>query len=75
MSSKHLPRGLDGRSRDQRGRKAGQIREKRADTLVKTLRAEYGEGFAKGYRGSTILGTVRNKEGKSLHQLIRAMKK
>ena len=75
MASKHLPRGLDGRSRDQTGRKAGQIREKRADTLVSTLRAEYGEDFAKGFRGSTTLGTVRDKEGKSLHQLIRTMKK
>jgi hypothetical protein len=75
MSSKHLPRGLDGRSRDQTGVKAGQIREKRADTLVRTLRAEYGEAFATGYRGSTKLGTVREKEGKSLHQLIRAAHK
>jgi hypothetical protein len=75
MSSNRLPRGLDGRSRDQTGKKAGQIREKRADTLVSTLRAEYGEGFAKGYRGSTTLGSVREKEGKSLHQLIRAARK
>jgi len=75
MSSQHLPKGLDGRSRGQGRSKAGQIREKRADTLVSTLRAEYGEAFAKGYRGSTKLGAVRENEGKSLHQLIRAMKK
>ena len=75
MPTKQLPRGLDGRSRDQTGKKAGQIREKRADTLVSTLRAEYGDGFAKGYRGTTTLGTVRDKEGKSLHQLIGAARK
>ena len=75
MASRHLPRGLDGRARDQTGRKAGEIRQKRADTLVGTLRVEYGENFAKGYRNSTTLGTVRDKEGKSLHQLIKATRK
>jgi hypothetical protein len=75
MASRHLPRGLDGRARDQTGRKAGEIRQKRADTLVGTLRVEHGENFAKGYRNSTTLGTVRDKEGKSLHQLIKSMRK
>lgn len=75
MASRHLRRGLDGRSRDHTGKKAGEIRQKRADTLVGTLREEYGEGFAKGYRNSTTLGTVREKEGKSLHQLIKATRK
>jgi hypothetical protein len=65
--SKHYPKGLDGRQRD----KSGEIREKRGDTLVGTLRKEYGEHFAKGYRANTKLETVREKEGKSLSELVR----
>ena len=44
--TKHYPKGLDGRMRDQ----DGEIRQKRSDTLVKTLRNEYGENFAAGSR-------------------------
>lgn len=51
---KHYPKGLDGRMRDG----DGQIRQKRNDTLVRTLRNEYGEGFASGYRSDTKLKTV-----------------
>ncbi len=48
----------------------GEIRAKRKDTLVATLRKEYGEGFAPGYRGDAQLGTVLKKEGvDSLSQL------
>jgi hypothetical protein len=75
MTKKHLPRGLDDRARDQNPPKAGQIREKRADTQVGTLRKEYGDDFAKGYRTDTHLGTVRDDTGKSLHQLIKQSKK
>lgn len=64
---KHYPKGLDGRERDQNG----QIREKRGDTLVGTLRQEYGSGFAKGYRSDTHLETVREDTGKSLSELVR----
>lgn len=71
---RHLPRGLDGRARDQNPPKAGEIREKRADTLVRTLRQEYGDQFAKGYRSDTKLGTVREDTGKSLHQLVKDTK-
>ena len=60
MTPKHLPRGLDHRARDQYPPKAGQIREKRADTQIGTLRKEYGDDFAKGYRSDTHLGTVRD---------------
>ena len=67
MSNKHYPRGLDGRERDQ----SGQIREKRGDTLVKTLRQEYGDHFAKGYRSDTKLETVREDTGKSLSELVK----
>jgi hypothetical protein len=65
--SKHYPKGLDGRQRD----KDGEIREKRGDTQVGTLRKEYGENFAKGYRSDTKLETVREKEGKSLSEVIK----
>jgi len=75
MTTRHLPKGLDNRARDQNPPKAGQIREKRADTLVGTLRKEYGEDFAKGYRADTHLGKVREESEMSLHQLIKRSKK
>lgn len=65
--SKQYPRGLDGRERDQNG----QIREKRGDTLVGTLRKEYGEDFAKGRRSDTKLETLREETGKSLTQIVK----
>ena len=59
--------GLDGRHRD----KDGEISHKRSDTLVKTLRKEYGDTFAQGYRSDAQLGTVLAKEGaSSLHALL-----
>jgi hypothetical protein len=65
--SKHYPKGLDGRERD----RDGQIREKRGDTRVGTLRKEYGDNFAKGYRSDTKLETVRDATGKSLSELVK----
>ena len=65
--SKHYPRGLDGRERDQDGR----IREKRGDAQVGTLRKEYGEDFAKGRRSDTKLETLREETGKSLSQIVK----
>lgn len=70
-----LPLGLDGRTRDQNPPKTGEIREKRGDTLVKTLRQEYGDLFADGVRSDAKLKTVRERTGKSLHQLIKDMPK
>jgi hypothetical protein len=67
MSDKHYPKGLDGRERDQNG----QIREKNGNTLVGTLRKEYGDKFAEGYRSDTKLETVREDTGKSLSELIK----
>ena len=68
MAQKHYPKGLDGRQRDQNG----QIRKKRSDTKVGTLRAEYGDNFAAGYRADTKLGTVLKKEGvDTLDQLLK----
>jgi hypothetical protein len=66
---------LDGRTRDQTPPKAGEIRQKRADTLVGTLREEYGDNFGKGYRSDAKLGTLREDTGKSLHQLVKDAKK
>jgi len=61
-------RGLDHRARDS----GGEIRKKRSDTLVRTLRKEYGDHFAPGYRPTDKLGKVLEKEGVgSLHQLLR----
>ena len=66
--TKHYPRGLDGRQRDQ----DGQIRKKRDDTLVRTIRQELGENFAKGYRSDTKLGTVLRDNGvETLDQLLK----
>lgn len=59
MSNKHYPTGLDDRMRDH----DGEIRKKRSDTLIGTLRETYGAEFAKGYRADAKLGTVLDKEG------------
>ncbi|MGA3051200.1 MAG: hypothetical protein ABSE00_04690 [Chitinispirillaceae bacterium] len=68
MPQKHFPKGLDGRERD----RDGQIREKRGDTLIGTLRQEYGKDFAKGYRSDTKLQTIREENGgKSLRELLK----
>jgi hypothetical protein len=68
MATRHAAKGLDRRQRDQ----GGQIHKKRSDTHVATLRKEYGESFAKGYRANTKLGVVLKKEGvESLHQLLK----
>ncbi len=50
----------------------GEIREKRGDTLVKTLRKTYGDDFAKGYRSDARLDTVLKREGvETLDQLLK----
>jgi hypothetical protein len=68
MTKKHFPKGLDDRMRD----RDGEIRKKRSDTLVGTLRDEYGEEFAAGYRSDAKLGTVLKKEGaESLDELLK----
>jgi len=59
---------LDKRHRD----KDGEIIRKKSNTLVRTLRKEYGEEFAKGYRADATLGTVLKKEkADSLHELLK----
>jgi len=59
---------LDSRCQDE----DGEIRRKRGDTLVGTLRNTYGEDFAAGYRSDTKLETLLEREGAaSLSQLLR----
>ena len=59
--------GLDSRSRNNNG----EIRKKREDTLVGTLRQTYGDDFARGYRSDAELGTVLKREGATdLSQLL-----
>lgn len=66
--TKHYPKGLDGRMRDH----DGEIRKKRSDTLIRTVRDEYGDDVAPGYRADAKLGTVLKREGlNSLHQLLK----
>jgi hypothetical protein len=57
MPKTHHPIGLDHRTRD----RDGVIRHKRSDTLVATLRKEYGPTFAQGHRGDMKLGTLLEK--------------
>jgi len=66
--ARHFPKGLDDRMRDS----SGEIRKKRSDTLVGTLRREYGESFAEGYRSDAKLGTVLKREDvETLDQFLR----
>ena len=53
--------GLDDRCQDQ----DGEIRRKRSDTLVGTLRETYGPGFAPGVRSDAKLGTLLDRTGSS----------
>ncbi len=59
MKDDHCKTGLDDRCRDQNG----EIRHKRSDTLVRTLREEYGDDFARGIRSDATLGTVLERSG------------
>lgn len=52
-------RGLDDRCRDL----DGEIRHRRGDTLVGTLRKTYGPDFAPGVRSDTRLDTLRKRAG------------
>jgi hypothetical protein len=53
--------GLDDRCRDA----DGEIRRKRGDTLVGTLREEYGPNFAPGVRSDMRLDTLLDQTGAS----------
>jgi hypothetical protein len=58
MAKRHCNTGLDERCRDS----DGEIRHKRSDTLVRTLRQTYGGDFAADYRSDAKLGTVLERE-------------
>jgi hypothetical protein len=65
---KHCNNGLDDRCRDQ----DGEIRQKRGDTLVGTLRKTYGPDFAPGARSDMRLDTLRERMGSaSLSQIVK----
>jgi len=60
--------GLDNRNRDE----DGEIRKKRSDTLVRTLRGESGDEFLRGCRSDAKLGTGLAREGvDSLSELLK----
>jgi hypothetical protein len=60
--------GLDDRCRDL----DGEIRQKRGDTLVRTLRKTYGPDFAPGVRGDMRLDTLRERMGgESLSKIVK----
>jgi hypothetical protein len=59
--------GLDQRCRDL----DGEIRQKRGDTLVGTLRKTYGPEFAPGVRSDMRLDTLRERAGNSLSGMLK----
>ena len=65
---KECNEGLDNRCRDL----DGEIRQKRGDTLVRTLRETYGPDFAPGVRSDAKLDTLRQRAGgASLSKLLK----
>lgn len=63
--------GLDARCRDE----DGSIRRKRGDTLVRSLRQEYGPDFAEGMRGDMRLDTFLDEvNALSLSEYLRRRK-
>jgi hypothetical protein len=58
MRKRSCPPALDDRCRD----RDGEIRHKRSDTLVGTLRETYGSDFALGVRSDMKLGTLLDRE-------------
>jgi hypothetical protein len=70
--SNHCETGLDDRCRDA----DGEIRRKRGDTLVGTLRDDYGPNFAPGVRSDMRLDTLLNRTGAaSLSDFLRNQNK
>jgi hypothetical protein len=69
--SNQCEEGLDGRCRDG----DGSIRRKRGDTLVSTLRQEYGPDFAEGVRSDMRLDTLLDEaNASSLSEYLRRRK-
>jgi hypothetical protein len=66
-NAKQCDVGLDQRCRDN----DGEIRQKRGDTLVGTLRKTYGQDFAPRVRSDTRLDTLRKRAGgESLTKIV-----
>jgi len=66
-----MRRGLDSRHRD----KDGTIEKKRGDTLIRTLRKQYGPEFAPGYRSDAKLKTLKKQEAvDSMGELLKPRK-
>ena len=64
--TKHFPKGLDNRMRDE----DGEIRNKRSDTLIGTVEKEYGKDF--GVRSDMKLGNFLDENGyASLSEALR----
>jgi hypothetical protein len=64
--------GIDGRHRD----KNGEISKKHGNTLIRTLRQTYGDGFAPGRSGDEKLRDVlHDLEEPSLNHLIHDLRK
>jgi hypothetical protein len=59
MGNRSCPTGLDDRCRD----RDGEIRRKRRDTHIGTLREMYGDDFAPDIRSDAKLGTLLEREG------------
>ena len=71
MAHEKCNTGLDERCRDENGT----IRKKRSDTLIGTLRQEYGENFAAGVRSDATLGTLLERTGaESLTEYLKRQK-
>ena len=68
MSKRTCDTGLDNRCRDL----DGEIRQKRGDTLVRTLRKTYGPEFAPGVRSDMRLDTLRERTGGSLSKITKS---
>ena len=64
---KHHQIGLDDRTRDD----DGAIRQKRGDTLVRTLRQIYGPDFAPDVRSDMRLDTLRERFGGDKRPILR----
>ena len=70
--SKNCDTGLDNRCRDE----DGEIRKKRDDALVRTLRKTYGQDFADDFRSDATLGTVlKETNSASLSDYLRRRQK
>jgi hypothetical protein len=67
MRNRDCQIGLDQRCRDL----DGEIRQKRGDTLVGTLRKTYGPDFAPGVRSDMRLDTLRERTGGSLSKILK----